>query len=49
MHENDIFFTSVKYTLVSCTPWVSWAALHTAVCLDIIGQFKQVYILWEIK
>ena len=26
MHENGIFFTAVKYTLVCCTPLVSWAA-----------------------
>ena len=24
MCENGIFFTPVKYTLVCCTPWVSW-------------------------
>ena len=35
MHENDVFFTPVKYILVYCVPWVSWAARHTSVCLDL--------------
>ena len=34
MRENGVFFTPVKYTLVCRTPWVSWAARHTTVCLD---------------
>ena len=36
MRENGVFFTPVKYTLVCRAPWVSWAAQHTTVCLDII-------------
>ena len=34
MHENGIFLTPVKHTLVSRAPWVSWAARHTTMCLD---------------
>ena len=34
MHENRIFFTPVKYTLVCRTPQVSWATRHTTLCLD---------------
>ena len=31
----SVFFTPVKYTLVCRAPWVSWAARHTTVCLDL--------------
>ena len=40
IHENGIFFTPVKYTLVCFTPWVSWTTRHTTMCLDL--KFSQV-------
>ena len=40
MHENGIFFTPVKYTLVCRASLVSWAARHTTVCLDTLHAFS---------
>ena len=40
MRENGVFFTPVKYILVCCAPWVSWAARHTTVCLDCMLKSK---------
>jgi len=37
MRENGVFITPVKYTLVCRVPWVSWAARHSTVCLDLNG------------